>query len=96
MLSFLARSATLKRLASQYGMTPNGFARRFIAGETINEAIDAARALQGRGMHVALDYLGESVSTIKAATAASREYVQLMETIVASGIERNVHAAALQ
>ena len=90
MLSLLARSTTLKRLASQYGMTPNGFARRFIAGETINEAIDAARALQGRGMHVALDYLGESVSTIKAAAAASREYVQLMETIVASGIERNI------
>jgi proline dehydrogenase len=90
MFSFLARSVTLKRLASQYGMTPNGFARRFIAGETVNEAIDTARALQGRGMHVALDYLGESVSTTKAATAASREYVQLIETIVASGIERNI------
>jgi proline dehydrogenase len=90
MFSFLSRSVTLKRLASQYGMTPNGFARRFIAGETVNEAIDSARALQGRGMHVALDYLGESVSTTKAATAASREYVQLIETIVASGIERNI------
>jgi proline dehydrogenase len=90
MFSLLARSVTLKRLASQYGMTPTGFARRFIAGETINEAIDAARVLQGRGMHVALDYLGESVNTIKAATTASREYVQLIETIVASGIERNI------
>jgi proline dehydrogenase len=90
MFSFLARSLTLKRLASQYGMTPHGFARRFIAGENVNEAIDAARTLQGRGMRVALDYLGESVNTTKAATAAAREYVQLMETIVASGIERNV------
>ena len=71
-------------------MTPNGFARRFIAGETITEAIEAARTTQGRGMHVALDYLGESVNTTKAAIAASREYVQLMETIVASGIERNI------
>jgi proline dehydrogenase len=90
MFSLLARSATLKRLASQYGMTPSGFARRFIAGETVHEAIGAARALQGRGLHVTLDYLGESVSTLKAATAASREYVQLIETIVASGIERNI------
>jgi proline dehydrogenase len=90
MFSLLARSATLKRLASQYGMTPNGFARRFIAGETAHEVIEAARAVQGRGMHVTLDYLGESVSTTKAAIAASREYVQLIETIVASGIERNV------
>jgi proline dehydrogenase len=90
MFSLLARSATLKRLASQYGMTPNGFARRFIAGETVHEAIDAARALHGRGLLVALDYLGESVSTSKAATAATREYAQLIETIVASGIERNI------
>ena len=90
MFSLLARSVTLKRLASKYGMTANGFARRFIAGETVNEAIDAARVLEGRGMHVALDYLGESVNTIKAATAASREYVRLVETIVASGIERNI------
>jgi len=72
MFSLLARSVTLKRFASRYGMTPNGFARRFIAGETITEAIEAARATQGRGMHVALDYLGESVNTTKAAIAASR------------------------
>ena len=90
MFSLLARSVTLKRLASQYGMTPNGFARRFIAGETVTEAIAAARTLQGRGMRVALDYLGESVSTTKSATAAAREYVQLIETIVDSGIERNI------
>ena len=90
MFSLLARSVTLKRLASEYGMTPNGFARRFIAGETVTEAIEAARTLQGRGMRVALDYLGESVSTTKSAAAAAREYVQLIETIVDSGIERNI------
>jgi proline dehydrogenase len=90
MFSVLARSVTLKRLASEYGMTPNGFARRFIAGETVEEAIQAVRVLQERGMHIALDYLGESVSTAKAAAAATREYAQLIDTIVASGIERNV------
>jgi proline dehydrogenase len=90
MFSLLTRSVTLKRLASRYGMTPNGFARRFIAGETVEEAIEAARVLQGRGLHIALDFLGESVSSSKAATTASREYVQLIERIVASGIERNV------
>ena len=85
MFSLLARSGTLKRLASEYGMTPNGFARRFIAGETVDEAIAAARTLQARGHHIALDYLGESVNTTKAAAAAAREYMQLIETIVASG-----------
>jgi proline dehydrogenase len=87
----LSRSTVLKRLASTYGMArPESFARRFIAGETVEEAIVAARAVQARGMLLTLDYLGESVTTSEAATAATREYVRLIEAIVASGIERNI------
>ena len=87
----LSRSASLKRLASRYGMAhEESFARRFIAGETVEEAIVAARALQARGLLLTLDYLGESVRTIDEASAATREYVRLIEVIVASGIERNI------
>ena len=87
----LSRSRALKRLASKYGMaTPDSFARRFIAGETVEEAIRDARALQERGLLLTLDYLGESVSTIDEAAAATREYVRLIDVIVASGIERNI------
>jgi proline dehydrogenase len=86
----LSRNATLKRLASTYGMRPDGFARRFIAGETVEEAIDAARSIQSQGYHLTLDYLGESVRTLEEADAATREYVRLLDVIVASGIERNV------
>ena len=50
--SVLASSGTLKRLASRYGMRrPGSFARRFIAGETIAEAIDAARQIERQGLH---------------------------------------------
>ncbi len=38
----LAQSDLLRRLASRYGMRPRGFARRFIAGETIDEALMAS------------------------------------------------------
>jgi len=87
----LSRSASLKRLASRYGMAhEDSFARRFIAGETVQEAIAAARSLQGRGLLLTLDYLGESVRTIDEASAATREYVRLIDVIVASGIERNI------
>lgn len=86
----LSRSAALKRLASRYGLAPNGFARRFIAGETIEEAIEASRALQAQGMSLTLDYLGESVRTFEGAGAAAREYVRLIDVIVESGIERNI------
>jgi proline dehydrogenase len=87
----LSRSTALKRLASKYGMAaPESFARRFIAGETVEEAIHDARILQSRGMLLTLDYLGESVRTTDEATAATREYVRLIDVIVASGIERNI------
>jgi proline dehydrogenase len=87
----LSRSGTLKRLASRYGMArEESFARRFIAGETIEEAIACARSLQARGLLLTLDYLGESVRTVEEATAATREYVRLLDRIVESGIERNI------
>ena len=37
----LARIDLVRRLASRYGMRPGAFARRFIAGETVEEAIAA-------------------------------------------------------
>jgi proline dehydrogenase len=86
----LAQVERLQRLASRYGMQPGGFARRFIAGETVEEAIDAVADLPARGLRLTLDYLGESVASFDEAHAASLEYVRILDAIVRSGIERNV------
>jgi proline dehydrogenase len=87
----LSRSAALKRLASRYGLaTSSSFASRFIAGETIEGAIEVSRRLQAEGLLVTLDHLGESVRSIEEAAVATREYVRLLDVIVASGIERNI------
>jgi proline dehydrogenase len=87
----LSRSAFLKRMASTYGMaSDDSFARRFIAGESVDEAIRVARSLEARGLLLTLDYLGESVRSAEAAAAATAEYVRLIETIVNAGIERNI------
>lgn len=87
----LASSAALKRLASRHGLRgPSGFARRFIAGETIEEAIAVARTIEAGGMAITLDLLGESVSTMQAADAATRGYLAAMEAMVAAGIGRNL------
>jgi proline dehydrogenase len=87
----LAGRPSLKRLASRYGMKgERSFGRRFIAGETVDEAIAAARALQAAGLHVTLDYLGESVATIAEADVATRAYVALIEQIAKAGVERNL------
>ena len=87
----LARIDPLKALASRYGMRhPSSFARRVIAGESIDEAIAAAREVEGRGFLQTLDYLGESVTSLAAADAATREYLRIIEAVVASGIGRNL------
>jgi proline dehydrogenase len=87
----LAQSRILKQLSSRYGMRkPSSFARRFIAGETVTEAIDAGRAVQARGLSLTLDLLGESVNSLEEADAATRVYVSMLDAVIASGIERNI------
>ena len=87
----LAGSLALKSLASRYGMRGGaGFARRFIAGETVDEAIEAARAIQAGGLKITLDFLGESVASVAAADAATRAYLAMVERIAGSGVERNI------
>lgn len=85
----LARSTWLKRLASRYGMRPDrGFARRFIAGEDLAEAIAVARTLQAEGLTVTLDLLGESVASTEAAAEATHAYVQVVDAVREAGIDR--------
>ena len=87
----LAGSHALKKLASRYGMRrPTSFAHRFIAGETTEEAIEAARAVEARGLLHTLDHLGEGVASLAQADIATREYREICEAIVAAGIGRNI------
>lgn len=87
----LARSRTIESLASQYGMaSPTSFARRFIAGETADEAMAAAKVIQGQRLLLTLDQLGESVTTLADADAATTVYANLIDTIVSAGIDRNI------
>jgi proline dehydrogenase len=69
---------------------PSSFARRFIAGETVAEALEAARAVEARGMAVTMDLLGESVTTLSKAEAATREYIGVVDAMIASGVGRNI------
>jgi proline dehydrogenase len=87
----LSRSDLLRRAASRYGMRgKRAFARRFIAGETVEEAVSAARAIEARGLLQTLDYLGESVTSLAEAAAATRDYLRVAEAITKAGIIRNL------
>ena len=87
----LAGSVGLKRLASRYGMRGDGgFARRFVAGEDIDEAIAAARSVEAQGLSQTLDLLGESVASEAEASAATNAYLAMIPRIAEAGIGRNI------
>lgn len=87
----LAASKGMKTLASRYGMRrPDSFARRFVAGETLAEAVAVARRIEAEGRTVTLDFLGESVASMAEADRATRLYIGILQDVAAAGISRNV------
>src|SRR3954468_18705318 len=66
------------------------FARRFVAGETAEEALAAVRELNAKGITASLDLLGESVYTESEARAARDEYLRLLDRIRESKLDANV------
>jgi len=70
--------------------TARRLASRFVAGDTLGEAIAVARKLNAEGIAVTLDHLGESVTTIEEASRARDVYLEALDTIRDSGIQGNV------
>ncbi len=66
------------------------FARRFVAGERLDEAVEAVRGLNAKGISASLDLLGESVHNEQEARAARDEYLTILDRINAEGLDCNV------
>lgn len=65
-------------------------ARRFVAGDTLEEAVSVAGDLNGEGFLVSLDLLGEEVHDRDSALAARDEYLEGLEQIGSEGLEANI------
>ena len=68
----------------------NKFASRFVAGETIESAVNAAKELQAKGITASLDMLGESVTQPAEAEQARDTYLAMLRAMQAAGVEVNV------
>jgi proline dehydrogenase len=66
------------------------FAKRFVAGETLAEALDVVRGLNARGISASLDLLGESVTNEREARAARDEYLNVLDRIREARVDANV------
>ena len=81
-------------------VTSNGttrrMARRFVAGETLDEAMAAARACNQAGMLASLDYLGENCASITDAQRARDAYLEIFERIHQEDLQANVSCKLTQ
>jgi proline dehydrogenase len=65
-------------------------AHRYVAGETLEHALETVRALNARGCMATLDVLGEDVSQIEETERTVDEYVRALDGIAARGLDSNV------
>jgi len=66
------------------------FASRFVAGETLDEALHAVRELNAVGITASLDLLGESVTNEREARAAGQQYLTILDRIHHRKLDANV------
>jgi len=86
---YLSRAKWARNLVTSLSLAKQ-VSRRFVAGETIQEAVDAAMILNKQGMSATLDFLGESVTDAEVAVASADEILALLDSIEASGVNANV------
>jgi proline dehydrogenase len=65
-------------------------ASRYVAGETLDDAVRVVRALNEQGAMATVDVLGEEVHEREKATAAVEEYLHVFEAIAREKIDSNV------
>jgi len=68
----------------------HGFARRFIAGETLEDALAASAELGRAGRRVSLNHLGENVHTAEEAEGARDSYIRMVRELDAGRVDGNV------
>jgi proline dehydrogenase len=76
--------------------TTRNMSRRFVAGETLDEAVAVARKCNDLGMLASLDYLGENVSTTTDAQRARDAYLEIFDRIAQEKLDANVSCKLTQ
>jgi proline dehydrogenase len=88
-LLYLSNQPRVFRFIRHNGLARR-FASRFVAGETLETAMEAVTSLNDKGIAASLDLLGESVHNEKEARAAGLEYIRIIDEINRRGLKANV------
>ncbi len=89
LLNYLSQAAWARAIVQKWGFAKKT-AARFVAGETLNQAIDTVRELNKKGIHATLDHLGEHVTSIQEARQAAEEILQIIDRLVIEDVASGV------
>lgn len=84
----LGANRAIKAAAGRFGLKLGG--GRFVAGETMLEAIAVCKAINAAGVAVTIDVLGESIYRLEEAKAYKEQYIELLTLIAAQGLDANI------
>lgn len=88
-LLYLSTARWARALMSRFFLARR-VARRFVAGETLEEALAVTQKLNADGLAVTLDYLGESVEKAEDTREVVQTYVQAIDAIRQRGLNSSV------
>ncbi len=91
----LSTNALMHRLVVGFPLSRR-VARRFVAGETLDEAIQVVKKLNAQGLKVTFDLLGESVTSEVEAREAKDGYLRALAAIQSSKVESHVSVKLTQ
>jgi proline dehydrogenase len=86
---WLSHRKFFRTLAAKLGFVRRAV-MRFVAGETIDDAIRAIKELNALGITTTLDHLGENVETEADATRAADDYIDVLEAISKNDVKSHV------
>jgi proline dehydrogenase len=88
---FLSLSESRKlRSIAEHSRLAQKVSRRFVAGTTLEQAVEVCRRANQAGLSVTLDALGENVASAAQAEAAGELYHAMLERIAGLGLDANV------
>ena len=88
-LLYLSGAGWARSIMSRWGVARR-VALRFVAGETLEEAVSATRALNARNLLVTLDYLGESIKRSEDTQEVVHTYRELLQRIHDNGLRASI------
>jgi len=86
---YLSRRPSLRRWMEAWPPSRK-VTRRFVAGDTLEEALTVCERLQREGIFSTLDHLGENVRTLEEASASCDAYVGALEQIAARHLSSTI------